>query len=83
MKEDSIVRFHQPAALPEDPLTEVLRSGARQLLAQVAEIEVAGFIGAHADLTDGTPADRSPRVFAGAGCSNGDWAGGGEMSTGT
>src|SRR5260370_30724114 len=32
-----------------DPLTEVLRSGARMLLAQAVETEVAGFIAEHAD----------------------------------
>ena len=32
-----------------DPLTEVLRNGARALLAQAVEGEVAGFLGGHAD----------------------------------
>ena len=54
MKEDTVVQLRQPAAFPEDPLTEVLRSGARQLLAQAVEMEVSGFIDAHADLSDGT-----------------------------
>ena len=53
MKEDTVVQLRQPLAFPEDPLTEVLRSGARQLLAQEVEMEVSGFIDAHADLTDG------------------------------
>src|SRR5256714_13850451 len=36
-----------------DPLTEVLRSGARALLAQAVAAEVAGFLESHADkLTD-------------------------------
>ena len=39
----------------DDQLTEVLRTGARALLAQAVEAEVAEFLGRHADLktTDG------------------------------
>lgn len=32
-----------------DPLTQVLRDGARTLLAQAVEAEVAGFLAEHAD----------------------------------
>jgi len=35
-----------------DPLLEVLRSGARQMLQQVIEAEVEAFPGAHAELED-------------------------------
>ncbi|TWT48478.1 hypothetical protein [Botrimarina hoheduenensis] len=37
---------------PHDLLTEVLRSGARELLAQAVEAEVAEWIDSHADVTD-------------------------------
>jgi len=37
---------------PRDLLTEVLRTGARTLLAQAVEAEVAEWIDSHADLTD-------------------------------
>ena len=33
-----------------DPLTEILRNGARALLAQAVEAEVADFLAKHADL---------------------------------
>ena len=36
----------------EDPLTQVLRSGARRLLADAVEAEVAAFIAEHVDLSD-------------------------------
>ena len=39
----------QPGAF-DDPLTEVLRNGARALLAQAVEAEVADFLAKHADL---------------------------------
>jgi putative transposase len=41
----SVVRFRQPDAI-DDPLTSVLRSGARQLLMQAVEMEAAAFLAA-------------------------------------
>jgi transposase-like protein len=41
----------QPAGV-EDPLTEVIRQGAKTLLAQAVEAEVAAWIDGHAHLTD-------------------------------
>ena len=49
MSNDNVVRLIQPGTI-EDQLTEVLRSGARALLAQAIEAEVAEFLGKHADL---------------------------------
>ena len=52
MTQDNIVKLSQPGTF-SDPLTEVLRAGARALLAHAVEAEVAGFLGGHADkLTD-------------------------------
>ncbi len=52
MREDTVVELRQPGTFSEDPLTEVLRLGARRLLAQAVEIEVTTFVEMHADLTD-------------------------------
>jgi len=55
MNEDtSIVRFNQPNEI-DDPLTSLLRSGARQLLEQAIEAEVAAFLTSMKDfkLADG------------------------------
>ena len=46
---DNVTKLIQPGFF-DDPLTEVLRSGARTLLAQAVEAEVAGFLSKHADL---------------------------------
>jgi putative transposase len=46
---DNVVRLIQPGAF-DDQLTDVLRNGARALLAQAVEAEVAEFLGKHADL---------------------------------
>src|SRR3982751_1908942 len=48
MIQDTVVKLIQPAEF-SDPLTEVLREGARALLAQAVEAEVAAFLGSHAD----------------------------------
>jgi transposase-like protein len=46
--QDNVVKLIQPAEF-SDPLTEVLREGARALLAQAVEAEVAAFLSGHAD----------------------------------
>ena len=55
MKEDSsIIRFPQPDEI-DDPLTALLRSGARRLLEQAIEAEVEAFLASRKELklTDG------------------------------
>jgi len=52
MRDDTVVGLRQPGSFSDDPLTDILRAGARQLLAQEIEAEVEGHIVAHADLTD-------------------------------
>ncbi len=52
MTEDTVVQLRQPGAFSEDPLTEILRLGARRLLAQAVEMEGATFVEMHSDLTD-------------------------------
>lgn len=48
MSDDSVIALSQPGEF-DDPLTDVLRQGARTLLAQAIEAEVVGFLAAHAD----------------------------------
>ena len=48
MPNDTVVKLIQPGTIT-DPLTEILRNGARTLLAQAVEAEVAEFIAKHAD----------------------------------
>jgi len=57
---DNVVRLIQPGAF-EDRLTEILRGGARALLAQAVEAEVAEFLSAHADLKTETGRQRVVR----------------------
>jgi DDE superfamily endonuclease len=46
--QDNVIKLAQPGTF-SDPLTEILRNGARALLAHAVEAEVAGFLGDHAD----------------------------------
>ena len=49
MSNDNVTKLIQPGVF-NDQLTEILRNGARALLAKAVEAEVADFIGKHADL---------------------------------
>lgn len=55
--------IRQPRTYSEDPLTEIIRMGARRLLAQAVEMEVAAFVEGQADRTD----ERCRRRIAGHG----------------
>ena len=53
MSDANVVKLLQPGSFA-DPLTEVLRNGARALLAQAIEAEVADFLAKHIDLKTAT-----------------------------
>ncbi|OSP54677.1 hypothetical protein BV911_10960 [Pseudoruegeria sp. SK021] len=60
MTQTSIPSLPDPSGLSRDPLTELLRSGARTLIQQAVEAELAVLLRAHAgEMTD----DRSVAVF--------------------
>ena len=48
MTDTNVFKLAQPGTFV-DPLTEILRNGARALLTHAVEAEVAGFLGGHAD----------------------------------
>jgi putative transposase len=50
MEENTVIALRQPGDVA-DPLTQVLRNGARALLAQAVEAEVAELLAAHVHLT--------------------------------
>jgi putative transposase len=52
MKDDTILKFSDPVGISPDPLTDILRKGARDLLAQAVEAEVCDLMAKHAHLTD-------------------------------
>jgi len=52
LRKTTVVSIEKPSLYVEDPLTEVLRNGARELLTRAVEAEVASFIEAHGGLRD-------------------------------
>ena len=52
MTKDTVVAFRAPEEFSPDPLTDLLRQGARQLIAQAVEAELNAFLASHADQTD-------------------------------
>ena len=52
MMQDNLIELKKPEAEFEDSLTEILRKGARQLLAQALEAEVLLFMEQFAEATD-------------------------------
>ena len=48
MSDDTVLKLSQPSTF-SDPLTEVLRSGARSLLARAVEAEIAAFLDGHSE----------------------------------
>ena len=50
MSENKVVPFRQKDKI-DDPLTEILRAGAKRLIAQAIEAEFDAFVASHAALT--------------------------------
>jgi putative transposase len=48
MSKATITKLPDPSGFSPDPLTEVLRSGARKLIEQAVEAELAALLAAHA-----------------------------------
>jgi transposase-like protein len=44
MDKNTVVELKKPGEISEDPLTELLRSGARQLIAEAVEAELQEFL---------------------------------------
>jgi len=52
MKRDNVTELKKPETFVDDPLTDILRSGARKLLAEALEAEIESFLAMYADLKD-------------------------------
>ena len=52
MAKSTVVPFDFPSEFSPDPLTEVIQVGAKELLRTAVQVEVAGFMSAHAHLLD-------------------------------
>ncbi len=52
MKQDNVIDLKNPETFIDDPLTAILRKGARKLLATALEVEIEGFIARYAEQED-------------------------------
>ena len=61
MSKDNVIDLKKPESFIDDPITEILRSGARRLLAQALETEVEVFMSQYTDQKDETGKQRIVR----------------------
>jgi len=52
MPKDNVIELKKPERFVDDPITEVLRTGARKLLAEALEVEIEDYISQYKDLKD-------------------------------
>jgi putative transposase len=52
MSKDNVIEFKKPEPFVDDPITDVLRTGARKLLTEALEAEIEGFLSQYRDLKD-------------------------------
>jgi transposase-like protein len=52
MSKDNVIELRKPEAFVDDPITEVLRTGARRLLAEALEFEIEDYISQYKELRD-------------------------------
>jgi len=61
MNKDNVVAINKPETFIDDPLTDILRQGARSLLAHALEAEIEIFLNQYKDLRDETGLQRIVR----------------------
>ena len=52
MSKDNVIDLKKPEAFVDDPITDILRQGARKLIAQALETEIEIFLNNYKELTD-------------------------------
>jgi putative transposase len=52
MSKDNLLAFKTPERFVDDPITEVLRTGARKLLAEALEVEIEDYLSHYKELKD-------------------------------
>jgi putative transposase len=52
MPKDNVIDFKKPEPFVDDPITDVLRTGARKLLTEALEVEIEGFLSQYRYLRD-------------------------------
>ena len=55
MSQDNVIDLKKPEPFVEDPLTDILRQGARRLLTAALEAETALFLDRYKEITSSRP----------------------------
>ena len=61
MSKNNVTELKKPETFVDDPITDILRSGARKLLAEALEAEIESFLAMYADLKDNQGCQRITR----------------------
>ncbi len=61
MTKDNVIEFKKPDPFVDDPITDVLRTGARKLLTEALEAEIEGFLSQYRELRDNQDRQRVVR----------------------
>ena len=61
MTKDNVIDFRKPDRFVDDPITDVLRTGARKLLTEALEAEIEGFLSQYRELRDNQDRQRVVR----------------------
>jgi len=61
MNKNNVTELKKPETFVDDPITDILRSGARKLLAEALEAEIESFLAMYADLKDNQGCQRITR----------------------
>ncbi len=61
MQKDNVIEFKKPEPFVDDPITDVLRTGARKLLTEALEAEIEGFLSQYRDFRDNQDRQRVVR----------------------
>lgn len=61
MSQDNVIELKRPEFFIDDPITDILRNGARRLLEQALEIEIDSFLSQYAELRDDSGRKRITR----------------------
>ena len=61
MNKNNVTKLKKPETFVDDPITDILRNGARQLLAEALEAEIESFLAIYTDLKDNKGCQRITR----------------------
>ena len=61
MNQDNVIDLKKPESFIDDPITDILRNGARKLLVQALEVEIENFLSQYSNLYDNDGRQRITR----------------------